>query len=119
MSSLGVGVHVPEGVPLFYSWNADDDGRMCLAAKFKAPYFIPDSREPLRLDYSLCHKSDAREMQGGNSIGFILPKRMPQCEPKHQPKVPFENDTYKNFLFWTFWAAFWAIFATVAPFLIQ
>ena len=63
VSSLGVGVHVPEGVPLFYSWNADGDGRMCLATKFAAPYFIPDSREPLRLDYSICLKSDAREMQ--------------------------------------------------------
>ena len=68
VSSLGVGVHVPEGIPLFYSWNNAEDGQMCLSAKYAAPYFVPaDTRQPLRLEYSLCLKPDAREMQGGNS----------------------------------------------------
>ena len=38
VSSKGVGIHVPEGVPLFYTWNDADDGRMCFRAKYKAPY---------------------------------------------------------------------------------
>ena len=64
VSSLGVGIHVPEGIPLFYSWNDADNGRMCLSSKYEAPYFVPaDSREPLRLEYSICLKPDSKEMQ--------------------------------------------------------
>ena len=36
--------------------------------------------------------------QGGNSIGFFRPKKLPQ----YRPEVPFEKDTCINFQFWTF-----------------
>ena len=55
---------------------------------------------------------------GGNSKGFLAQKR-PQYRPENRPKVSFEKDTCINFQFWTFCAAFRAIFTTVVPFLIQ
>ena len=60
-------------------------------------------------------------MLGGNSMGFFWPKIQPQYQPENRPKVPFEKDTYVyiNFELWTIQVAFWAIFTTVVPFLIQ
>ena len=49
LSSRGVGIHVPEGVPLFYSWNDGDNGKMCLSAKDRHPYRLP---EPRTLNFS-------------------------------------------------------------------
>ena len=49
--------------------------------------------------------------QGGNSIGYFWPEK----GTLYRPKVPFEKDTFINFLFWTFWVTF----TTVVQFLIQ
>ena len=57
--------------------------------------------------------------QGGNSKGFFRPKKWPQYRPQNQPKIAIEKDTLINFQFRMFWAAFQAVFTTVAPFLIQ
>ena len=38
LSSKGVAIWVPPGVPLFYSWNENDDKMICLQAKNVSPY---------------------------------------------------------------------------------
>lgn len=35
VNSKGAAIFVPEGVPLFYSWNQDGDGRLCLRSQYK------------------------------------------------------------------------------------
>ena len=49
-------------------------------------------------------------VQGGNLLGLFWPKKQPQYQPENRPEVPFEKDTCMNFLFWTFQAAFRAVF---------
>ena len=50
---------------------------------------------------------------------IFLARKWTQYRSENLPEVPFEKDACMNFLFWTFWAAFQAIFTTVVPFLIQ
>ncbi len=38
ISSSGAGVTVMEEQPLFYSWNQDNDNKLCLSAEHTEPY---------------------------------------------------------------------------------
>ena len=38
ISSSGAGVTVMEEQPLFYSWNQDNDNKLCLSTEHKEPY---------------------------------------------------------------------------------
>ena len=60
LSSKGVAVWVPEGIPLFYSWNsASNSKQMCFSAKHVCPY---EQQDILRLQYKICSHQNAREM---------------------------------------------------------
>ena len=48
ISSSGAGVTVMEEQPLFYSWNQDNDNKLCLSAEHTEPYV----RKPLQLKCS-------------------------------------------------------------------
>ena len=45
-------------------------------------------------------------VSGGNSIGFFRIEKQPQ----YRPEMLFEKDKCMSFQFWTFQAAFWALF---------
>ena len=54
----GVAIWVPEGVPLFYSWNSDlNKEQMCLVAKDVAPY---EEQNIKYLKYSICSMDNPR-----------------------------------------------------------
>ena len=55
--------------------------------------------------------------QGGNSIGFFRPEKLPQYWIENRPEVPFEKDTCINFQIWTVMAVFTK--TAVVQFLIQ
>ena len=58
LSSKGVALWVPSGVPLFYS---SVQNSFCLAAKFSPPYEVLMG-EPLTLKYRICSHEDTKEM---------------------------------------------------------
>ena len=62
LSSRGVGLWAPEGVPLFYSWNEGGDGKMRLTAKYDGPYNNV-KEEDLSLRYTIVVAGNAREAQ--------------------------------------------------------
>ena len=46
ISSSGAGVTVMEEQPLFYSWNQDNDNKLCLSTEHTEPY-VRDSSNVL------------------------------------------------------------------------
>lgn len=60
LSSKGIAISVPVGVPLFASWNADDSDEFCLASKDEQPYVKKNADDPLILKYSVCVGNDIR-----------------------------------------------------------
>ena len=60
LTSDGVAIWVPEGVPLFYSWNSEQNpNEMCLSAQDIAPY---ETLQVKRLKYKICSMDNARDM---------------------------------------------------------
>lgn len=60
LNSKGAAIWVPEGIPLFYSWNDNSNpGQMCFSAQNELPY-IKDVN--VNLSYRICSKADAKEM---------------------------------------------------------
>ena len=56
---------------------------------------------------------------GGQFNKIISACKTAPISARTRPIVTFEKNTCNNFQFWTFWAAFRAIFTTVVLFLIQ
>jgi alpha-glucosidase len=46
--------------PLWYRWNRDGDGQLCLSVEHRPPYMAPAG--PLELQYSVCARADPKEM---------------------------------------------------------
>ena len=45
--SSGAGVTVMEEQPLFYSWNQDDDNKLCLSTEHTEPYVRDSFKNPV------------------------------------------------------------------------
>ena len=60
LTSKGVSIWVPEGIPLFYSWNSDSSqGQICLSAQDIFPY---EQQDTLHLRYTVCSMDNPRDM---------------------------------------------------------
>eukprot|EP00094_Tigriopus_californicus_P007111 TCALIF_06846-PA protein Name:"Similar to Kiaa1161 Uncharacterized family 31 glucosidase KIAA1161 (Mus musculus)" AED:0.06 eAED:0.06 QI:229/0.25/0.2/1/0.5/0.4/5/0/668 len=61
LSSKGIAISVPVGIPLFANWNEDDTNEFCLAAKDEQPYNVRKNvDDPLILKYSVCVGNDIK-----------------------------------------------------------
>ena len=85
INSKGIGIWVPEGIPLHYSWNEDQSMQMCLKAAHDEPY--PRSKQnSVQLRYKLCVKENAKEIQlygAENLLG--LPTGIPDTRMLSKP----------------------------------
>ena len=60
LNSKGIGLWVPEGIPLHYSWNAHDTSdQMCFEAKNTPPY---EQDLNVILAYKICSKDNPKTM---------------------------------------------------------
>ena len=76
ISSSGAGVTVMEEQPLFYSWNQDNDNKLCLSTEHTEPYVRDSFKSPvcninffqatrdevIHLNYELWVKDNAKDM---------------------------------------------------------
>jgi len=62
LNSRGGAVWVPQEQPLFYSWNEDGRGELCLSSLRALPYPVHQD-DQLRFNYLLCAAQDPKEMQ--------------------------------------------------------
>ena len=60
-SSMGVGIHVDQDVPLFVSVNSNNDSFLKVCSSFKGPYHNSIGRN-LFLKYHLCQTSNIKEL---------------------------------------------------------
>ena len=56
LTSLGAGLTVEREQPLFYSWNEDNSGSLCLSTEHSQPYQVRG--DTLQLDYTICASQD-------------------------------------------------------------
>ncbi|XP_013397264.1 myogenesis-regulating glycosidase isoform X2 [Lingula anatina] len=69
--SRGVGIYVPEDVPLFVSVNASGDHKICLMGRFKnSPYINNDDLPPF-LKYNICSSDNALQMRNFAAKNFF------------------------------------------------
>ena len=59
ITSKGAGVTVEAEQPLFYSWNEDNSGELCLSSQHSEPYLIRG--DTVELSYTLCASQNAKE----------------------------------------------------------
>ena len=60
ISSKGAGLTVETEQPLFYSWNQDNSGSLCLSAQHTEPYQV--RADTVQLSYTLCASQNALTM---------------------------------------------------------
>lgn len=94
VSSNGFGIFVYPDVPLYLSFNENDDKRICLAAKYdRYPYFTNDRRPPF-LHYEIC--------QGSNILDIW--KDMTKRHVQKPRDIP--NESLIRNAIWSTWAIY-------------
>ena len=60
LNSKGAGLTVKTEQPLFYSWNEDNSGSLCLSTQHTEPYQV--RADTLQLSYTICASQNAKTM---------------------------------------------------------
>lgn len=62
LNSKGAAIWIPEEQPLFYSWNSQNNSKLCISSIKSLPYPVIDG-SAVEFNYWLCSADDAKQMQ--------------------------------------------------------
>ncbi|CAL1535496.1 unnamed protein product [Lymnaea stagnalis] len=86
ISSSGVGIMVSKDSPLYLSFNAHKDGKICLAGMYDGSHYFSHLGKPPVLEYTVCKANNVKEISDYMRGRFLnKPGGTPSLELFHHP----------------------------------
>ena len=89
ISSRGAGLTVETEQPLFYSWNEENSGELCLSSQHREPYMVRG--DTVQLSYTICAASQPKAMFQHMAGTFW---NLPQDIPDERVQIIYRGESY-------------------------